>query len=61
MALFPDFQYGFSSSQPSGDLLTVDKIDKAFNRSVATRTASLNISKAFNRVWHAGLPHKIRS
>ena len=27
----------------------------------ATQTVALNISKAFNRVWHAGLLHKFKS
>ena len=38
-----------------------DRIVSAFNRSVATQAVALDISKAFNRVWHAGLPHKLRS
>ena len=38
-----------------------DSIAKAFNRFGATRAAALDISKAFNRVWHAGLPHKLKS
>ena len=55
--LFSDFQYGFRSSRSTADLLTVvfDRIARAFNRSWTTRTAALNVSKAFNRVWHAGL------
>ena len=45
------------------DLLTVvsDRIARAFNRSGATRTVALDISKAFDRVWHAGLLHKLKS
>ena len=60
---FSDFQYGFRSSQSSADLLTVisDRIARAFNRSGATRAVTLDISKAFDRVWHAGLLHKLRS
>ena len=60
--LFSDFQYGFRSSQ-STDLLTVvsDRIARAFNRSGATRAVALDISKAFDRVWHAGLLHKLKS
>ena len=38
-----------------------DRIARAFNRSGATRTVALDISKAFNRVWHAGLLLKLRS
>ena len=61
--LFSDFQYGFRSSQSTADLLTVvsDRIARAFNRSGATRAVALDISKAFNRVWHAGLLHKLKS
>ena len=61
--LFSDFQYGFRSSRSTADLLTVvsDRIARAFNRSGATRAVALDISKAFDRVWHAGLLHKLRS
>ena len=58
--LFTDFQYGFRSSRSTADLLTVvsDRIARAFNRSGSTRAVSLDISKAFDRVCHAGLLHK---
>ena len=61
--LFSDFQYGFRSSQSTADLLTVvsDRIARAFNRSGAIRAVALDISKAFDRVWHAGLLHKLKS
>ena len=52
--LFSDFQYGFRSSRS-------DRIARAFNRSGATRAVALDISKAFDRVWHAGLLHKPKS
>ena len=60
---FSDFQYGFRSSQSTADLLTVvsDRIARAFNRSGATRAVALDISKAFDRVWHASLLHKLKS
>ena len=60
--LFSDFQYSFRSSQSTADLLTVvsDRIAGAFNRSVATQTVALYISKDFDRVWHVGL-HKLKS
>ena len=60
---FSDFQCGFRSSQSTADLLTVvfDRIAKAFNRSVATRAVAIDISKVFDRVWHAGLLHKLKS
>ena len=61
--LFSDFQYSFRSSRSTADLLTVvsDRIARAFNRSGATRAVALNIVKAFDRVWHAGLLHKLKS
>ena len=60
-SLFSDFQYGFRSCQSTADLLTVvsDRIARAFNRSGATRAVARDISKAFDRVWHAGLLHKL--
>ena len=62
-SLFSNSQYGFTSSRSTVDLLTVvsDRIAKAFNRSGATRAVALDISKAFDRVWHAGLLHKLQS
>ena len=61
--LFSDFQYGFRSSRLTADYLTVasDRIARAFNRSGATRAVALDISKPFDRVWHAGLLHKRKS
>ena len=61
--LFSDLQYGFRSSQSIADLLTAvsDRIARAFNTSGATRAVALDISKGFDRVWHAGLLHKLRS
>ena len=60
--LFSDFQYGFRSSGSTADHLTVvsDRIARAFNRSGATRAVTLDISKAFDRVWHAGVLHKLK-
>ena len=61
--IFDDFQCGFRSSRLTPDVLTVvsDRIGRAFNRSGATRAAALDISKAFDRVWQAGLLHKCKS
>ena len=61
--LFSDFHYGFMSSRSTADLLTVvsDRIARAFNRSGATRVVALDISKAFDSVWYAGLLHKLKS
>ena len=38
-----------------------DRIARAFNRSGATRAVALDISKAFDRVWHVGLLQKRKS
>ena len=61
--LFSDFQYGFMSFRSTADVLTVvsERIARAFNRSGATRAVELDISKAFDRVRHAGLLHKLKS
>ena len=61
--LFSDFQYGFRSSRSTADLLTFvsDRIARVFNRSGDTQAVALDISKAFDRVWHAGLLHKLKS
>ena len=61
--LFSDFQYGFTSSRSTADLLTAvsDRIARAFNRSWATRAVVLDISKTFGRIWHDGLLLKLKS
>ena len=60
---FSDFQYGFRSSRSTAYLLigVSDRIAGAFNRSEATLAVALDISKAFNRVWHADLLQKCKS
>ena len=61
--LFSDFQYGFRTSRSTAHLLVVspDRIARAFNTSGATRAVALDISKAFDKVWYAGLLHKLKS
>ena len=60
--LFSDLQYGFSSSRSTADLLTVvsDRIARSFKKSGATRAVAFNISKAFDRVSHADVLHKLK-
>ena len=59
---FTDFQYCFRSSRSTADLLTVvsDRIAMAFNKPGATQAVALDIFKAFDRVWHAGLFHRLK-
>ena len=45
------------SAQP----ISIDTIARAFNRSGATQAVALDISKAFDRVWHAVLLLKLKS
>ena len=61
--LFYDFQYGFRSCQSTAVLLVVvsDRIAGAFNRFGTTPAVALDISKVFDRVWHAGFLHKCKS
>ena len=56
-------KYGFRSSQSTTNLLTVvsDRIARAFNRSRATIAVAIDTSKAFDRVRHVGLLHKLMS
>ena len=63
MSDFSDFQYGYRSSRSTTDLLTIvsDRTARAFNRSGVTRAVALDISKAFDRVWHACLLYKLKS
>ena len=57
------FKYGFRSSRSTAELLinASDRVARAFNRSGATRAVVLDISKAFDRVWHVGFFHKFKS
>ena len=38
-----------------------DRITRVFSRSGATRAVALDISKVFDRAWHAGFLYKVRS
>ena len=58
--LFSDLQYGFRTFLSTADTLTVlsESIYNSLDAGGETRAIALDISKAFNRVWHAGLLHK---
>jgi len=59
--LFSDQQYGFRRNRSTADHLTVitERICKALDGCGVARAIALDISKAFDRVWHAGLLHKL--
>ena len=38
----------------------IDRIARAFYRSGTTGAVTLDVSKAFDRVWHAALLHKVK-
>ena len=63
MCLFSDFQYDFRSSRSTTDLLTVvsNRIVRTFNRCETAPAVAIDISKAFGRIWHAGLLYKLKS
>ena len=59
--LFSDHQYGFRKSRSTADLLTVitERIYRALDGNGVARAVALDISKAFDKVWHSGLLHKL--
>ena len=56
-----DHQYGFQKARSTGDLLTytVHIWSSALESSGESRVTSLDISKAFDRIWHKGLLAKL--
>ena len=61
--LFSDFQYGFRASRSTADILTAitSRINSALDSGNITRAIALDISKAFDKVWHVGLLYKVSS
>ena len=61
--LFSDYQYGFRSGRSTADVLTVisERVYRALDACGETTTIALDISKAFDKVWHAGLLHKLKA
>ena len=59
--LLSDHQYGFRKARSTGDLLSyaVHVWSSALESSGESRVISLDISKAFDRVWHKGLLTKL--
>ena len=61
--LFSDLQYGFRAFRSTADILTVlnERIYNSLDARGQTRAIALDISKAFDMVWHAGLLHKLKA
>ena len=59
--LFSDCQYDFQSVCTSVYLLTVitERIYRPLVKCGGAQTVALDISKVFEKVWHAGLLHKL--
>ena len=51
---FSDFQYSFRSSRSTADQLIVvsNRIARAYNKPGTTLAVELDITKAFDRIWH---------
>ena len=62
LGLLSDHQYGFRGGRSTADLLAVvtERVFRALNVSGEARLVALDISKAFDKVWHAGLLQKLR-
>ena len=61
--LFLDLQYDLRSFRSREDPLIVvsNRIARPFKKSGTILNVALDISKAFDRVWHAVLFHKLKS
>ena len=59
--LFNDCQYGFRATRSTADVLTVisERLSRVLEAGGRARAVALDISKAFDKVWHAGLIHKL--
>lgn len=59
--LLPDEQFGFRAKHSTIQQLTriTDKITDGWNGGCASAAVFLDVSKAFDRVWHVGLIHKL--
>ena len=61
--LSSDLQYGFRAFPSTADILTVlnERIYNSLDAGGETRAIALDISKAFNKVCHARLLHKLKA
>ena len=56
-SIFTAFQSGFIQ----GDSTTYQLLDEAIDSGIEVRAVFCDITKAFDRVWHKGLIHKLRN
>lgn len=58
-----DKQFGFRRSRSTADLLAyvTEHVSRVLDRQGVMRSVALDISKAFDKVWHRGLLHKLSS
>ena len=61
--LLSDAQYGFRHARSTGDLLSfrTGHLSFVFKKRGEAFVVALDISKAFDRIWHKGLLHKLKS
>ena len=61
--LISDRQYGFRHARSTGDMLAVitERLNDSIHRLGESKAVALDISKAFDRVWHEALLVKIRA
>jgi hypothetical protein len=61
--LISDRQFGFRKGRSAGDLINVvtEQWNRSIHQSGESQVIALDISKAFDRVWHKGLLCKLRA
>ena len=61
--LISDWQFGFRAGHSTSDALTyiAQRLSNTINDREEARVVCLDISKAFDRVWHPGLLVKLRA
>ena len=61
--LLSDSQFGFRHSRSTADILAylTEQVSRSLEKQGVTRSVALDISKAFDKVWHRGLLHKLSS